>query len=226
MSIIVYKGKPEPRELDFTHAFSPRGSKAGRRHVDDSRLSKNPKAIRNRARRRGGISTKEFEQLYKPIDEWDDEELRRGRPRAADGSFRGKAPPWMSRELHEQAMDRFKAIIGDRMREETVNAMGVVSAILANDEIDEKGRPVVPASVKLDAAKWLVEHLLGKPKQHTETDISVKLQAVLATAMVGPGGLGMSAPTTSVPGLPGPAVMPTWASEGLDGVDAEVADDD
>src|SRR5690606_22032388 len=113
-------------------------------------------------------------------EEWDEEELARGRPRAQDGSFRGAAPKWITRELHEQAMARFKGIVEGRMREETVTALGVVNAILQNDDVDDRGKPAVSASTKLEAAKFLIEHAVGKPTQRVEQDISVRLQGLLA----------------------------------------------
>lgn len=144
------------------------------------------KQIRARARRHAKISEAELNKLYKPLEEWDEEELARGRPRAKDGSFKGASPGWISRKMHEDAMARFKGIVEGRMREETVTALGVMHNILDNEDIDEKGRPVVSPSTKLDAAKFLLEHVVGKPTQHAEVDISVRLQALLATATAGP----------------------------------------
>lgn len=198
------------RELDFTNVIAPTKSKAGRRHPDHPNLSMTPKAIRNRTRRRGQITEKEFDQLYKPIEQWDEEELARGRPRAKDGSFRGKTPLWLTREMHEQAMDRFKSLITTRMRQEAVGAIGVVRNLLENDEVDDKGKPIVPPSVQLQAAQWLVEHVIGKPKQRTETDISVKLQAVLASSMIGGAGSEVGA---APPGLAPPIDVEAWEDD-------------
>ena len=144
------------------------------------------KQIRARARRGQKITEKELAQLYRPVEEWDEEELARGRPRAADGTFRGKSPSWITREMHETAMSRFKNIVEGRMREETVTALSVVHSILTSEDTDEKDRPLVGAGTKLDAAKFLIEHAIGKPLQRTETDISVKLQGLLAMATAGP----------------------------------------
>src|SRR5688572_29031807 len=74
------------------------------------------KQIRARARRGRKITERELELLYKPMDEWDEEELARGRPRAADGTFRGKSPSWITREQYETALGRFKQIVEGRMR--------------------------------------------------------------------------------------------------------------
>jgi len=166
--------------IDFSDVKEPPTFNNGTKKV----MSK--KQIRARARRGQKITEAELDLLYKPIDEWDEEELARGRPRAADGTFRGKSPSWITREMHEAAMGRFKDIVQGRMREETVTALSVVHGILTSDDVDEKGRALVGAGTKLDAAKFLIEHIVGKPTQRTETDISVKLQGLLAVATAGP----------------------------------------
>jgi hypothetical protein len=80
----------------------------------------------------------------------------------------------------------FKQRVRGSMNETTVKALSLLASLLDNDDTDHKGRPVVAASTKLDASKFLVEHLLGKPTQRTETDISVKLSGMLASVMVSP----------------------------------------
>lgn len=146
----------------------------------------NKKQIRARARRHARISEAELNKLYKPIEEWDEEELARGRPRAADGTFRGKSPSWITRQMHEEAMARFKSLVESDVRQHTVEALKTVQWILANEDVDDKGKLVIPPSTKLEAAKFLIEHVIGKPTQRTETDISVRLQALLAVATAGP----------------------------------------
>lgn len=148
--------------------------------------SLNAKQIRARARRAQAITEAQLEKLYKPLEEWDAEELARGRPRAKDGSFKGKAPAFIDRALHEQIVRRFEEVVRTKMNESTVDALKYLNQVLANEEVDDRGRPVVSASTKLDATKFLIEHVIGKPKQRTETDISVKLQGILAHAMVNP----------------------------------------
>lgn len=152
------------------------------------------KQIRARLRRKRKRYTEAFqptphevERLYKkPVSEWDMEELARGRPRNKSGTFSGPKPKWISGEVHEEAANRLKVLAKGRMSEITVNALEVISNLLSNEEYDEKGKPVVAPSVKLDASKFLVEHLIGKPKQHIEQDVSIKLQGILAQVMVNP----------------------------------------
>ena len=151
-------------------------------------LAMTPKQLRERARRsKKGAGSLEFETLYKPIEEWDAEELARGRPRDCAGGFRGRAPGWLSRELHEEAMSRFRAVIRDGMNANTNIALETIRDIMTDKRKDDSGRPIIAAGTKLDAAKFLIDHTLGKPKQRIETDISVKLQGMLATTIITPG---------------------------------------
>jgi len=166
--------------IDFTDAEVPK-FKTGTERV------MSPKQIRARARRAGKIHAEEMAKLYKPIEEWDEEELARGRPKAKDGTFKGRTPQWITREIHEAAMARFKGIVEGKMRAETVTALSLIHSVLTNEEVDERGKPVVAAGTKLDAAKFLIEHAIGKPTQRVETDISIKLQGLLAMATVAPG---------------------------------------
>jgi hypothetical protein len=72
------------------------------------------------------------------------------------------------------------------MNANTVDAIDVIRWVMMNNEVDDKGKPIVPASTKLDAAKFLMEHIVGKPTQRIENDVSVKLQAILGVAMANP----------------------------------------
>lgn len=159
-----------------------------------ARRKMSPKQIRARARRRGALagepgalSEREKQALIgKPMEEWDLEELARGRPRDKNGNFTGVAPKWITRGMHEKSIELFKEMMRTDMRSHTVRAMEVLRDILDNDDYDEKGKPVVAAGVKADTAKFLIEHLLGKPTQPIEADISIKLQGILGSVLVQP----------------------------------------
>lgn len=147
--------------------------------------------VRSRMRRKIQKGQKVDDETFeawagKPIDDWDIEELARGRPRDARGGFRGKPPKYMPRAVHERIAERFKMLVRDQLNQNAVQALGVVSNLITSDDVDDKGKPLVPASVKLDASKWLVEHVIGKPVQPTQTDVSVKLQGILGAVMVNP----------------------------------------
>lgn len=177
------------------------------------------KQLRARARRKvakGKSPGPELELLYKPIEEWDREELARGRPRASDGTFGGRPPTWVSRELYEQALDRFKDVIRHDIHTEAEGALDIVNMLIHSTELDEKGKPIVSASVKADLAKWLVEHIVGKPTQRVETDISVKLQAVLAQSMLAPGQGVFTQPVRPVLEAPAETRDDVWDAETVD----------
>jgi len=143
--------------------------------------------LRRKMNRADALSAQEVEYLYrKPLDEWDLEELAHGRPRGVNGSFNGPKPTWISTAVHEEAMERYTAAVKTSMNATTVDALKTLTHLLNNEEVDDKGRAIVPPSVKLDAAKFLIEHVIGKPKQRIESDVSVKLQGILGQVMVNP----------------------------------------
>lgn len=123
----------------------------------------------------------------KPIADWDAEELARGRPRDSKGGFKGPKPSWVTAEIHEEAMERFKSIVRTGVRVASIDAVEFMQRMINDEETDNRGRPLVPASTKLQAAQFLVEHLIGKPTQRVESDVSVKLQGLLGAVMVNPG---------------------------------------
>lgn len=180
------------------------------RKVDSDGKLLTPKQIRARARRRAKaqqryesyspakkrkkgpppevVTEQEMRVMAKkPIEEWDNEELARGRPRNINGTFAGRPPKWVSREIHEEAMNRFQSVIKTEMNYQGIHAIEALNYILNNDEVDNRGKPLIPPSTKADAAKFFLEHIVGKPKQRIESDISVKLQGILGAVMVNPG---------------------------------------
>lgn len=175
------------RVIDFTGVKAPVLRTADGKRV---KASMNPKSIRHRARK-GKLTKEEFDILYKPLEEWDEEELARGRPRDKNGKFTGRAPTWVSREMHEAIVGRFKEVVKTNMNTQTVTALTVIHRLISNEDVDLRGRPLVPPSVKAELSKWLVEHIIGKPTVHQEVDISVRLQGLLATATVSTFGTGV-----------------------------------
>lgn len=193
--------------IDFSKASSIRHHSSGKirdrghstdlRPVNEEGKLLTPKQIRARARRKaaktskralrqGIMSEQEFEALYKPIEEWDLEELARGRPRGSDGTFRGRKPGWITREVHEKAMEMFVELTKANMGALTPNALDSLRYVLENDDLDERGKPIVPAAAKNQASMFILEHVVGKPKQQVSQDISVKLQGILGAVMVNP----------------------------------------
>lgn len=194
-----------------------------------------PKQIRARARRRMKrnevLSAQEMDYLYrKPVHEWDLEELAKGRPRGPDGTFRGDKPKWITREVHEAAMDQYLVAVKSKMNQHSVDALDVIHNILNNNDVDDNGKPVVSPSTKLDTAKFLLEHVIGKPTQRVESDVSVKLQSILGVVMGNPAET-ITSPTHGGAGYnvghyPGVTMAMSDKPEGEMVIDAEWDEDD
>jgi len=152
---------------------------------------------------------KELDELYKPVEEWDAEELARGRPRDRNGGWSGSTPAYVTRAFHEQIIKRFQVVVREEMNKHTIEALEVMRKVLTDETVDLRGKPLVSPATKLQAATYLLDHVVGKPTQRVEQDISVKLQGLLGTVMVTPTGelAQGSQPLTDI-------------------VDAEVVDDD
>jgi hypothetical protein len=162
---------------------------------DVEKLSRDPKQVRARMRRQREYDEHERQiqeetGVIKPLEEWDLEELARGRPKNRNGKFSGPAPRWITRETHELAMERFKSLVKEEMAATTEDGLKAIRKILRNDDLDQRGRPVIPPTVKLQAAQFLIEQMVGRAVQPTTSDISVKLQGLLAQVTVIPGSEG------------------------------------
>lgn len=116
----------------------------------------------------------------KHIDEWDPEELARGKPRNAGGTFTGKTPAWVTEELQDEAARRFKAWLRREMAGKSVSAIRAVGELVHDAESDR---------VRLDAAKFLLEQVVGKPQQEITGDVRMDLQHMLAGMLVNPDGM-------------------------------------
>lgn len=189
------------------------------REANPARLTMSPKQIRARANRTGGLdSVTEREQAIlrgKPMEEWDLEELAKGRPKNKNGQFAGAPPKWITRETHEKSLEMFKKAIRMDMQSHTIRALEVIAEVMENDETDDKGKPHVSAGTKVDVAKFLIEHLMGKPTQPIQNDISIRLQGILGASLVMPGELMAS------PYIPAASHRPVDTIEDADIVEGE-----
>ena len=104
------------------------------------------------------------------LDDLDEEELFRGQLRGADGSFRGAPPaviPWM---MHAEAM----AAVGKRV--ERIGANNIEDILASMVRIATGDSIFADARAQVDAQKYLLDRLMGKPveRQVTETTITAK----------------------------------------------------
>lgn len=104
----------------------------------------------------GGVAQRVLDGL-EDLSTWDEEELRRGTRRSADGSFRGRKPTVVPKALHDELYRRTIEHAQELFRKSLPDAIKTVVA-LATD-------PTVDASVRLNAAKFAVERVMGKAPQ-------------------------------------------------------------
>ncbi|MEH1098210.1 hypothetical protein [Micromonospora sp. CPCC 205561] len=129
-------------------------------------LSRKPKEIRKRLRR-GDDLERDLAMLeeagYKPVSEWDDEELAKGKPRDRRGSFSGRTPEWRKEQVEAEALRRHKeaTLSAPKPRPEV---LGKVLAELATN-------PHTPAEVLtlLDSALATVKQRLGTGQDTSPT---------------------------------------------------------
>lgn len=126
------------------------GTRAEAKHeVDD--------AGRQRTTKRGLVTVPaRVQQLIDgtlDVADLDEEELARGYPRAEDGSFRGR-PSVIPTVVHQRIQRELFARAGEKLKANLLAAAQTMASIAADPEQDPK--------VRMDAAKWVIERLMGK----------------------------------------------------------------
>lgn len=152
-------------------------------------LSRNPQNIRARIRRRGVRLQQDLEtyvevRYTKPLDEWDLEELARGRTRHTDGTFKGQSAPWITPLIAREAQRRLLAETMGGIASHLPDALKTVARIMESKTLDENGRPLVNAETKLKAAIFIIESIKGKPKAVVEVEGTDMVRQFLAQALV------------------------------------------
>jgi hypothetical protein len=152
-------------------------------------LSQKPSQIRNRLRRSQGRVQKDVDLYFevrggRPIEEWDLEELSRGRPRAKDGTFKGRTPAWITPTVVKEAKRRLLDHTIGQMAGHVDLAVNTIKKLLTDNSLDDNGRPMVDARTKLAAAQYVIDHIAGKPKIIAEIDASDTVRQFLASALV------------------------------------------
>lgn len=159
------------------------------RAKDPSLLSKKPSQIRNRLRRKGKKFEEDLEMYYevmgrKPVEEWDLEELARGRPRNSKGTFAGQAPRWLTIHVQREAKRRLVEYTLGTMSAHVDVAVRAIAQLITSEEVDDKGKPIVDARTKLAASVFVIENIVGKPKAIVELNASDDVKSAIAAAIV------------------------------------------
>jgi hypothetical protein len=148
--------------------------------------SQSAPAIRKRLRRNAGNLEEDVALLqkvqmrkYKPIEEWDLKELAMGMPRQASGKFDGPKPKWITPLIQEEVQRRLRKETLVHFNQEAASAVKVLVDFLSNDE---------EPRLRFDAARLILEYVIGKPQQNITVEGNVTLQSMLASALVLPSG--------------------------------------
>lgn len=165
------------------------GGYVGGRPKDESKLSRKPEQIRRRLRRKGRTFMKDLDMLvdvgaFKPVDEWDLEELARGRPRDKNGKWVGRVPNWITTEITKEAKRRLMAETFGHLASHATTAVKVLVRLMTSTEVDDRGKPIVDPATQLKAAQFVLENILGKPKAVIELEAEAFTRSVLASAIV------------------------------------------
>jgi hypothetical protein len=154
--------------------------------------SSRPRAVRRRLRT--GNRTEEemledIETLYqKPVDEWDWEELSRGMPKGPDGKFGGSRPKWITPAIQSEARRRMRIVSEEQLMVHADAAIKTLSQLMADMDVDDVGKPIVPASVKMQAATYILNHTIGTPKARVEIETHSPLMEMMGGVLMNPDG--------------------------------------
>jgi hypothetical protein len=108
---------------------------------------------------------------YKPLEEWDLEELARGMPRNKNGGFSGAAPTWITPAVAKEAKRRLTGHAFGKLAKNLDWAVAVLENLLTSEDVDDNGRPLVDAKTKLAAATFIIEHIIGKSPAHLSVGV-------------------------------------------------------
>jgi hypothetical protein len=159
---------------------------------DRSTMSQKPSAVRGRIKRankRLEAATEDIGIFYnKPVEEWDFEELQRGRPRSHNGRFTGAKPAWITGAVLAEAQKRLKSLTKQELHMHANAAIAVIADLMVDDRVDRLGKPVTSSATKLQAATYVLDHIIGKSTAHVEVEGSLQLNQMLAAVIINPDG--------------------------------------
>lgn len=67
-------------------------------------------------------------------------------------------------------------------------AIETLVGLMTNQEVNDWGNAVVPAGVKMNCAQYVLNHVVGMPKQRVEMDTHNPLEELLGSILVNPDG--------------------------------------
>lgn len=100
------------------------------------------------------------------LREWDEEELIRGRPRDKNGTFRGRPPTLMPRQVYDELRRRTLTEFHEKVRSNVLPAMDALAAMARGEEDAD------PARIK--AIQEIINRFAGKAPEHVTMDVQVE----------------------------------------------------
>ncbi|MGD9729504.1 MAG: hypothetical protein AB7V39_24440 [Nitrospiraceae bacterium] len=132
----------------------------------------------------------DIELVYKkPLEEWDWEELSKGYPRDVDGAFPRRKPDWITPAIRAEAQRRMRNMSEHELMTYAQAAIATLAELMTEQGVDDFGKPLVPATVRADAAKYILNHVIGTPKARVEVSEHNPLIDLMAGVLVNPDGL-------------------------------------
>jgi hypothetical protein len=158
-----------------------RGGRSGHKKQAGRKYSRSRHAVQERLRAGNDILEEmkdDIETFYgKPISEWDFEELQHGRPRNDQGKLvrSGKTASWMTPALMAEAQRRLKQMTRDQLGFYAGAAITVMAELMQKSRVD---------LVRFNAAKYILDQIIGMPTQRVEVKEDVSAAEFLAEFMV------------------------------------------
>jgi hypothetical protein len=161
---------------------------ASRRGTAEQRSA--ARRVRRNAARLEDEILADIEVVYrKPVEEWDWEELSRGCPRDDNGDFPTRKPGWITPAINAEAQRRMRTLSEHELMTFARSAISTLAELMTDDGMDDFGKPLVPATVRADCAKYILNHVIGTPKARVEVNESNPLVDLMASVLVNPDGL-------------------------------------
>jgi hypothetical protein len=150
--------------------------------------SNKPSAIKARIRKTEKRMKRDDEDIKllfpdrKPIEEWDFEELQAGRPRDPETgklNRRAKRPKWINPAMLAEAQKRLRTMTATELGTYTGSAIEVMVDLMQSSRVDK---------VRYDAARYVLDQVMGMPTQRTEISAEVSVSTFLADVIENPDG--------------------------------------
>lgn len=132
----------------------------------------------SRAFMRLNVSTSRVLSGYDDIEDWDDEEIRRGRRRDKSGRFRGADPKVVPKAITDELTRRLLSQAEELMRDNLAAAVQVLIEIVS----DEHGQ--FEAKDRLTATKMIMDRVMGKEPMRLELSQEKPWQVALRGGIV------------------------------------------